>query len=172
MDNGTPPTDTNSVPPAEPGMLAHELLAKLRPIADELQVSRKKRVQHTKFNLVFTEILRVHRTLPPGYLIVVIGCTGVGKTTLREVLEDQLRNHCRAIATPKDEVPVVSIDLKLEAEKGFIWRRFYIAQLRHLPEPMMTKKVDLRAELRRLRNSGVAMRGRLQGEEVGVLRDL
>ena len=96
----------------------------------------------------------------PGHasLIFVFGPTGVGKTTLRCRLEQQLWEAGRtAMEQDPGHIPVVGLEVAVADADSFRWRDYYQRALMASDEPMIDHKIlldpipDKRAELR---NSG------------------
>lgn len=107
----------------------------------------------------------IHRQLwqaiqqPGGVsLILVFGPTGVGKTTLRCRLEQQLWEAGRPrMEQDPGHIPVVGLEVAVADAESFRWRDYYQRALAALDEPMLKNKIvpdhvlEKRAELR---NSG------------------
>lgn len=161
---------TNTAPPA-PSLL-DDILTKTEAAKKQVESLRDVTVRHSRFFSVFSQVAHQAQFAPAGHLIFVVGPTGAGKTTLAKAFFTQLEAHFRAIGVSRGQIPAIYMDLKLEQSKEFVWRRFYLASLRQLGEPLLDKKVDLAAELAKLRNSGLAVGPyALNDQDIGDLRD-
>lgn len=161
---------TATAPPAP------SLLSSIFTVTDaakhQIELLRDRTIRHSRFYAVFTELAHQSQFAPADHLIFVIGPTGAGKTTLARALATQLHSHFRAVGTVAGEIPVINMQLKLEQSKEFVWRRFYIAALRELGEPLIDKKTDLVAALATLRNSGLRVGPfAASDQDIGDLRD-
>lgn len=176
MTSPSAPTPSSSgktletAPPA-PSLL-DGILTRTEDARKQIETLRGVTVRHSRFYTVFGQLAHQAQFAPPGHLIFVIGPTGAGKTTLARAFAKQLDGHFRAAGTSPGQMPAISMDLKLEQSKGFVWRRFYLSALRNMDEPLLNKKVDLTAELAKLRNSGLTV-GPFDAhdQEIGDLRD-
>lgn len=152
--------------------LLDDILGKTAAAKKQVDSLREVTVRHSRFYDVFSQLAHQAQFAPPSHLIFVIGPTGAGKTTLAKTFFSQLEAHFRAIGISRGQVPAIYMDLKLEQSKEFVWRRFYVASLRQLGEPLLDKKVDLAAELAKLRNSGLAVGPyAFNDQDIGDLRD-
>jgi hypothetical protein len=91
-------------------------------------------------------------------LIFVFGPTGVGKTTLRCRLEQQLWEAGRAaIERDPGHIPVVGLEVAVADADSFRWRDYYKRALMALDEPMIDRKIlpaPIASERAELRDSG------------------
>jgi hypothetical protein len=91
-------------------------------------------------------------------LIFVFGPTGVGKTTLRCRLEQQLWEAGRAaIERDPGHIPVVGLEVAVADADSFRWRDYYKRALIALDEPMINRKIlpaPIASERAELRDSG------------------
>ena len=91
-------------------------------------------------------------------LIFVFGPTGVGKTTLRCRLEQQLWEAGRAaIERDPGHIPVVGLEVAVADADSFRWRDYYKRALIALDEPMIDRKIlpaPIASERAELRDSG------------------
>jgi len=160
----------NTATPA-PSLL-DDILTKTEAAKKQVESLREVTVRHTRFFTVFSQVAHQAQFAPAGHLIFVVGPTGAGKTTLAKAFFTQLEAHFRAIGVSRGQIPAIYMDLKLEQSKEFVWRRFYLASLRQLGEPLLDKKVDLAAELAKLRNAGLAVGPyAINDQDIGDLRD-
>jgi hypothetical protein len=101
-------------------------------------------------------------------LILVVGPTGVGKTTLRLRLEQQLLTR----ALPEMErdpghLPVVALEAAAPDSGQFNWKDYYIRALLALEEPLIRDKID-----HALRGNGRHGTGRVRIERSTSAPDL
>ena len=91
-------------------------------------------------------------------LIFVFGPTGVGKTTLRCRLEQQLWEAERpAVKQDPVYIPVVGLEVAVADADSFRWRDYYKRALVALEEPMIEHKIvptHIASERADLRDSG------------------
>ena len=91
-------------------------------------------------------------------LIFVFGPTGVGKTTLRCRLEQQLwEAGWAAIERDPGHIPVVGLEVAVADADSFRWRDYYKRALMALNEPMIDRKIlpaPIASERAELRDSG------------------
>lgn len=150
-----------------------DIFTRTEPAKKKLKELRKITIRHARFYSVFSCIAHEAQFAPPGHIIFVVGPTGAGKTTLAKALAQQLEGHFRAIGLFPGQIAVIFNDLKLEQNKEFVWRRFYLAPLREMEEPLLDKKVDLKAELAKLRNAGLPVGPyAVSDQDIGALRDV
>jgi energy-coupling factor transporter ATP-binding protein EcfA2 len=76
-----------------------------------------------------------------GSLVLVLGPTGVGKTTLRQNIEQQVLRAMKA-ATDSDpgQIPIVSLDVVPPLNGNFSWRDYFQRLLRAMNEPLIENK--------------------------------
>jgi len=78
-------------------------------------------------------------------ILLLIGPTGVGKSTLINVLTEQvIRTHREEIESDASFIPVASMLAPASGERGFSWKMFYAALGKALNEPLMGKKLETR----------------------------
>src|ERR1700738_2457760 len=74
-------------------------------------------------------------------LILVHGPTGVGKTTLRLRLEQQLLSEAwREMRHDPSRVPVIAVEAVAPESGQFNWKDYYVRALAALDEPLMAHK--------------------------------
>lgn len=98
-------------------------------------------VQHPKFMSVFDEIATHLQFGAAGRVIVVVGPTGVGKTTMIRYLDQQLINHIRQ--HDFDAAPPLLLEAMAPEVGEFSWKDFYVRALLSLNEPSIEKKNNL-----------------------------
>ena len=80
---------------------------------------------------------------PPGVsLILVVGPTGVGKTTLRQRIERPLLEDAQASPTcSPGHIPVVGLEVAAPDGRNFPWKDYYTRALLALAEPFIADKI-------------------------------
>ncbi|WP_334173565.1 ATP-binding protein [Sinomonas sp.] len=119
----------------------HHLLA--QSPADRLGYFAAKVVAHPRLKQTHLALLHTIDTPAGASLILVVGPTGVGKTTLRLRLEQQLL----AGALPEMErdpghLPVVALEAAAPDSGQFNWKDYYTRALLALEEPLIKDKID------------------------------
>ncbi len=81
---------------------------------------------------------------PEGYSIfMVIGPTGVGKTTLRKKVEKiVIQEMLSEMENDKSFIPIVGMEIVSPDSGKFSWIDYYKRALQELNEPMIDKKID------------------------------
>jgi energy-coupling factor transporter ATP-binding protein EcfA2 len=87
--------------------------------------------------------------VPPNSLILVLGPTGVGKTTLRAKIEQMLTAEMLPIlAADPGRIPVVSVECVAPEAGSFSWRAHFRRLLLQMEEPLIDYKIDPEAPVR------------------------
>lgn len=132
-----------------------ELLS--QPPAARLAYFREKVVAHPKLKEIHQQLWQAIQQPSGASLIFVFGPTGMGKTTLRCRLEQQLWEAGRPVIEQNPgHIPVVGLEVALADADGFRWRDYYKRALAALDEPMIDHKVlpDNLLHPADMRNSG------------------
>lgn len=126
--------------------------------AARLTYFRDKVVAHPHLKEIHRKLWQAIQQPGGVSLILVFGATGVGKTTLRCRLEQQLWEAGRPMMEQDPgHIPVVGLEVAVADAESFRWRDYYQRALAALNEPMLKNKIipdhvlEKRAELR---NSG------------------
>jgi len=126
--------------------------------AARLAYFRDKVVAHPHLKDIHRQLWQVIQQPGGVSLILVFGPTGVGKTTLRCRLEQQLwEAGISMMEQDPGHIPVVGLEVAVADAESFRWRDYYQRALAALDEPMLKHKIvpdhvlEKRAELR---NSG------------------
>lgn len=87
--------------------------------------------------------------VPPNSLILVLGPTGVGKTTLRAKIEQLLIAELRPVLEhDPGRLPVVSVECVAPDSGNFSWRDHFRRLLLHMEEPLVEYKLNPAAPMR------------------------
>lgn len=127
-----------------------------QPVAARLAYFTSRVIAHPQLKGVYEAVLTTIRQPTGVPLVVVVGPTGVGKTTLRRRLEQQLNTEFLAAPVP-GQIPVVSVEALAPESGSFSWKEFYTRLLVALHEPLVdVKRADPFPAARSGRRSGVA----------------
>src|SRR5436853_2092826 len=81
-------------------------------------------------------------TRRPGTMVLIIGPSRVGKTTLIRLLEEQLLARTKALMVPDPSfIPFASITASGSDSSRFEWSEYYRAVLRALDDPFVDGKI-------------------------------
>lgn len=107
-------------------------------------------IQHPRFMSVFEELSTHMQFGPSGRILMVVGPTGVGKTTLLRFFDQQLI-HLLKTHTMDFSPPLVCEAVAPELGE-FSWKDFYTRALIQLNEPALEKKNNLDEVAERVRS--------------------
>jgi hypothetical protein len=122
------------------------------PIEDRLAQFSDRVISHPILESVFTDLRIVVGRPDEVPLIVVVGPTGVGKTTLVKRLHQSIL-ATSAASMEKDPglIPVILVEAMSPDHGDFPWGDFYIRFLKTAKEPMIERKELDDFDLRKLR---------------------
>lgn len=121
--------------------------------SERLHYFRAYTIAHPHLKAVSDALWRAIQEPAGSALILVIGPTGVGKTTLRLRMEQELRQRfLTAGAAEPGRLPVVGFEAVAPDAGNFSWKEYYRRALRALEEPLIDYKIDY-ATPQRFRNS-------------------
>ena len=128
-----------------------------QPTAARLDYFLGKVVAHPRLTDAHQAVLTALRQPTPAPLILVVGPTGVGKTTLRHGIERQLIAEALPdLATDPGRIPVVALEAVAPESGQFQWKDFYTRALLALDEPLLAHKIDVPVRgLRRSRDGTI-----------------
>jgi energy-coupling factor transporter ATP-binding protein EcfA2 len=119
----------------------HELLT--RPWPERLAYFRAYTVAHPALIAAKEKLSAAVHDSAPNSLILVLGPTGVGKTTLRLKIEKILvENLSVELASDPMRFPVVSLEATAPESGVFNWRDHFHRLLWSMQEPLVSYKID------------------------------
>jgi hypothetical protein len=124
-----------------PERFPRELL--LQPVEARLAYFQHKVVAHPRLKETHEALRHALRQPSGASLILVFGPTGVGKTTLRLRLEQQLiAEALPELATDRGRIPVIGLEAVSPESGQFNWKDYYTRALMALDEPLIAHKLD------------------------------
>lgn len=120
----------------EPNPITTEILSKFDSMI----------IHHPKFAEALEEILSYIELGSPQQILLVIGPTGVGKSTLVNVVYKKIFDQCKNL----NEQPPIKISINPPEGSTFGFRAFYIQLLRELDEPLPDYKMAPDDRLKKL----------------------
>jgi len=100
-------------------------------------------IAHSHLKTVSDELRRAIQEPAGRALILVIGPTGVGKTTLRLRIEKELKQRfSTADEQDSGRIPVIGFEAVAPDSGSFSWKDYYRRALRALEEPLIDYKID------------------------------
>ena len=94
-------------------------------------------------------LLNAIHEVPSNSLILVLGPTGVGKTTLRAKIEQVLTTEMLpSVSADAGRIPVVSVECVAPEAGSFSWRDHFRRLLLQMEEPLVDYKIDPAAPVR------------------------
>ena len=113
------------------------------PTSARLGYFRAYTIAHPRLKAVSAALWRAIQEPAGRALILVIGPTGVGKTTLRLRMEQELQQRFLAAgASEPGRIPVVGLEAVAPDSGNFSWKEYYRRALRALEEPLIDHKID------------------------------
>lgn len=123
-------------------LFPHELLSS-PPDVRLAYFKTEVRIEHPNLLQVLDELLWAILDSAPGSLVLVYGPTGVGKTTLLNLIEVALLKYLE-VALEKDPglLPFVRIHIKNPSSHNFDWKDYFKRLLQIMCEPLIERKDD------------------------------
>lgn len=114
-----------------------------QPPFARLAYFQAKVVAHPRLKETHRILLQAVQQPAGASFIFVFGPTGVGKTTLRLRLEQQLLEAAQS-AVPQDpgHIPVAGLEAVAPEHGSFKWKDYYVRALRALDDPFLTHQTD------------------------------
>src|SRR2546426_763948 len=111
--------------------------------SERLGYFRAYTIAHPRLKAVSDAVGRAIQEPAGRALILVIGPTGVGKTTLRLRMEQELQQRFLAAGAPEPgRIPVVGLEAVAPDSGHFSWKEYYRRALRALEELLIDDKID------------------------------
>jgi energy-coupling factor transporter ATP-binding protein EcfA2 len=114
-----------------------------KEIADRTREFRHLTVAHPMLMATKDALMSAIHEAPPGSIVMVFGPTGVGKTTLRNRIQQLLADQqLRMMEADPACVPFVAVEAAATDNGNFSWRDHYRRTLLALSEPMLQHKIQ------------------------------
>ena len=100
-------------------------------------------VAHPRLKQVYDILMRTINEPAGASFIFVYGPSGVGKTTLKQRVEQKIIEACLPeLTTDRGRIPVVGIEAVAPESRNFNWKDYYTRALIALEEPLIEHKID------------------------------
>mgnify|MGYP000854043347 CR=1 FL=1 len=140
-----------------------------QPAAARLAYFQTKVVAHPHLKDTHRALWHVLHHPTEASLVLVVGPTGVGKTTLRRRIETQVLEEMRGeLEQDRGRIPVVGVEAVAPESGNFNWKDYYLRVLAALDEPLLAHKVA--DEVGRLPRDGGRRLGMAHGANAAALR--
>lgn len=118
-----------------------ELLQK--PINERLTYFEAFTVAHPRLKEVYDTLMRTINEPAGASFIFVYGPSGVGKTTLKQRVEQKIMEaYLPELIHDRGRVPVVGIEAVAPESRNFNWKDYYTRALVAIEEPLIEHKID------------------------------
>lgn len=114
----------------------------LTPVSASAESLLALRIKHTRIKQVIDELDTLIYPGSQDSILLVIGPTGVGKSTLaRYMVEEALKDAAQEMNTNAGIIPAIYVEAPSSGEDDFSWRMFYTQALAELGEDLSAPKV-------------------------------
>ncbi|MGA2078865.1 MAG: AAA family ATPase [Terriglobia bacterium] len=114
-----------------------------RPWTERLQYFKGYTMAHPRLMAARDSLLAAIHERAPNSLILVLGPTGVGKTTLLMKIEQRMNTELLAdLQTDPGRLPIVSVECIAPESGIFSWRDHFRRLLMRMDEPLLDHKLD------------------------------
>lgn len=122
--------------------MTHNHCTSLTPLPASAEALLNVRIKHTRIRQVIDELNTLIYPGSQDSILLVIGPTGVGKSTLaRYMVEHALEGAKSEMTADAGLIPGVYVEAPSSGEDDFSWRLFYTQALAELGEDLSTPKV-------------------------------
>lgn len=112
-------------------------------IEKEIELFGKIKVRHPKMEQLLNRLNALIEQPGGNELIILMGPSGVGKSTLIEELRRRIiDNNIKELEENKSKFPFVSVELVSPDNGLFNWKDFYIRTLEAMLEPLIHHKIN------------------------------
>ncbi len=102
-----------------------------------------KTVRHRNLELAYNQVLRAIREPAGASIILVMGPSGVGKTTLLRLIEKNiLEESLPQMELDPGWIPIVCVEAVAPGKDTFRWKDFYKRTLMAIDEPLIQEKIS------------------------------
>ncbi|OFD04478.1 hypothetical protein BTGOE7_44810 [Bacillus thuringiensis] len=111
-------------------------------IENEIELFRKLKILHPKMKRLITRLNALINQPGGNEIIILMGPSGVGKSTLiQELRRGIINNSIEELEENRSKLPLVAVELVSPDNGLFNWKDFYIRILEEVNEPLIHKKV-------------------------------
>ena len=121
----------------------------IQPWSTRIQAFQSFTMAHPHLIAARDQLMNAIHEVPPNSLILVLGPTGVGKTTLRTKVEQLLASELLpTLQDDRGRLPVVSVECIAPESGCFNWRDHFRRLLIQMEEPLVDYKINPQAPVR------------------------
>jgi energy-coupling factor transporter ATP-binding protein EcfA2 len=118
-----------------------------RPDVDPLHGFRGFTIAHPLLLEMKEQLMSAIKSAAPGSLILVLGPTGVGKTTIRLKVEQLLTQELLpSLESDRGRIPFVSVNTMASLDGNFSWKDHFARLLRQMNKPLIDGQAEWRAK--------------------------